>query len=345
MNLAFLRVKQGEHDMTSSSVSYISRTLLSILFAVCLVFTPKLVCAQEYTEEEFKAWEDIQAEKEAVKKTDMIVKFLQASPKNPLRPNIVSEFQKVLVSLKNEEKWTQIIALGDKFLSVAPGDDFTEQYLFAAYAKTGNSKGVANLGEKVYASKPSPELAMEIAKAYQRIGNDAKYVQWREKVLASDPNNIEILADMIKRYSANQNLPQAVKYANTCLKALPTAKKPAGMSDQDWQETQNQAYAIAYGVIGADAYQRNNYGLAIRSFESAVKYYKRNEMAYYHLGLCYWQQNKPEPAMLNFAKAYIIKGSVSASAKKYLDQLWKSSHPTTPAGVNRVIERAQQDLK
>jgi tetratricopeptide (TPR) repeat protein len=170
-------------------------------------------------------------------------------------------------------------------------------------------------------------------------------MQWREKVLASDPENIEILVDMVKRYMASQNTAQALKYSKLTLKALPTAKKPEGMDAQTWKNITDAGYATAYAVIGADAYQKNNYTEAINNFTNSVRYYKRNDSAYYHMGLCYWQQNKLEPAMLNFAKAYIIRGATAAAAKKYLDQLWASSHRNSLAGQERVIEKAQQDLK
>jgi len=130
-----------------------------------------------------------------------------------------------------------------------------------------------------------------------------------------------------------------------CLKVLPTAKKREEMDEDTWKTTVNNAYAMSYAVAGAAAYENRNYNEAINNFTGVVKYFKRNESAYYHLGLCYWQVNKLDAAMLNFAKAYILKGSTSASAKKYLDQLWSSSHRGSLAGVERVIERAQQDLK
>jgi tetratricopeptide (TPR) repeat protein len=331
--------------MTSHSVSHISKTLLSILFIAGLLLRPSLTWAQEPTEEEYKALTDIQAEKDAEKKADMIVNFLKEKPKSAYRPNVMAEYQKVIIELKNEKKWNQIIALGDKFLDVAPNDSFTANALALAYAETNNTKGFATFGEKAYAQKPSAALAMEIARAYQKLGNDAKYVQWREKVLAEDPNNIDILMDMTKRYMASQNTPQAVKYAKMCLKALPQAQKPEGVTAQAWKNTTDAGYATAYAVLGADAYQKNNYTEAINNFTNSVKYYKRNDSAYYHMGLSYWQQNKLEPAMLNFAKAYILRGATSSAAKKYLDQLWASSHRNSLAGENRIIERAQQDLK
>ncbi len=331
--------------MSCPSVSYLSKTLLSVLFGASLMFTSSIVRAQEPTEEEYKALQDIQAEKDSVKKTDMIVKFLREKPKSSYRPNITAEFQKIIVSLQQDKKWSQLIALGDKFYDVAPEDTFTVSALAAAYSQTGNTKGFATFGEKAYAAKPNPQLALAIAKAYAQLGNDAKFNQWGEKVLASDPDNVEILGDLTRRALTAQNMTQAVKYSRMILKSLPTAKKPEGMDEATWKTTQSTLYATAYGALGASAYEKKSYAEAIKNLDSGVKYFKRNEIAYYYLGMSYWQQNKLDAAMLNFAKAYLIKGSTSAAAKKYLDQLYASSHRGSTAGVNKVIERAQQDLK
>jgi tetratricopeptide (TPR) repeat protein len=331
--------------MASHSVSYVSKTLLSILFAAALVLGPNLIWAQEPTEEEYNALTALQNEKNVDKKADMIFSFLKDKPKSVYKPNVMAEYRNVIIELRNAKQWNQIIALGDRFLDVAPGDDFTEAALTQAYAETNNMKGFATYGEKAYAQKPSAALAMAIAQAYQKLGNDAKYNQWREKVLAQDPNNVEILIDMTKRYQASGNLALALKYAKQTLAVLPTAKKPEEIDGRAWKEMTDAGYAVAYGVIGANAYQNQRYTEAITNLTNAVKYYRRMDMAYYYMGMSYWQQNKLQPAMLNFAKAYVIKGSISASAKKYLDQLYRSSNRNSLAGVERIIERAQQDLK
>jgi len=331
--------------MNSTTVSYFSKTLVSILFAAALIVTPKLVKAQDYTEEQYKIFQDIQAEKDDAKKVDMIVAFLKENPKNGLRPNMVAEYQKAVLDLKNEKKWTRIIPLCEKFLTVAPGDDFSETALAAAYSETNNPKEFAAFAEKVYAAKPSAGLAMDIANAYQKLGNEAKALQWKEKVLASDPNNIELLVEQIKKYSSTQQNVQALKYAKQCLTALPGAKKPAGMDEAVWKGSMDQAYAIAYNVVGQDAYNNRRYAEAIKNLENAARYYKRNDGAYYLLGMSYWQTNAIQPAMLNFAKAYVIRGAAANSAKQQLDKIWKEGHQGTLAGEERMIEKAQQDLK
>jgi tetratricopeptide (TPR) repeat protein len=333
--------------MNSPSVSFFPKTLLTILFVACLILTPSLARAQaqDYTEEEYKVFQDIQAEKDDVKKVDAIVKFLQEKPKNGLRQYMLPEYQKVIIELKNEKKWSQIITLGERFLTVAPGDDFTEGHLANACSESNNMRCFATYGERVYAAKPNADLARALAAAYQKQGNEAKALQWKEKVLASNPDDILIMADAMKRYAAAQNNAQAVKYAKQCLKVLPTAKKPEGTDAENWKVTVDQTYAIAYGVLGQDDYQNRRYSLAIKNLDNATKYFKRNDAAYFALGMCYWQTGKLDAAMLNFAKAYVIKGAAANSAKQNLDKLWKqSSKGATAAGLQRVIERAQQDL-
>jgi tetratricopeptide (TPR) repeat protein len=330
--------------MNSPTVSYIAKTLLTILFAVCLVLTPSLVRAQDYSEEDYKIFQDVQAEKDDAKKADMIVAFLKEKPKNGLRPNMIAEGQKAIVELSTAKKWSQLITVGDKLLDVVPNDTLTINALTAAYSETGNMKGFAALGERAYAAKPSADLALALAKAYQQLGNDAKALQWKEKVLASDSDNIEILMDTMKKYAAAQNFVQAVKYSKQCLSALPKATKPSGLDAQTWKNTVDGAYAIAYGVIGQDAYTKNQFGLAIINLENAVKYYKRNDGAYFALGMSYWQSRKMDAAMLNFAKAYIIRGAVANQAKAQLDKIF-ASNKTPPAAQQRVMENAQQALK
>jgi tetratricopeptide (TPR) repeat protein len=331
--------------MASHTVSYIPKTLLSVLFVFSLLLGPVAMLAQEATEEDFNAYTAIQNEKDVNKKADMVFSFLKDKPKSAYKEQVMHEYQTIIVELNKQKNWNQIIALGDKFLDVAPNDTFTSGALAKAYAETNNTKGFATFGEKAFAQKPSAELALEISRAYQKLGNDAKYMQWREKVLSLDPENVEILIDMTRKYMASQNTAQAVKYAHMTLKALPTAKKPEGVDAAAWKNQTDAGYATAYAVIGANAYQNKNYTEAIANFDNSVKYFKRNDSAYYHLGLCYWQQNKLQPAMLNFAKAYILKGATAAGAKKYLDQIWASSHRNSLAGEQAVIDRAQQDLK
>lgn len=330
--------------MTSPSTSKISKTLLGILF-FSLAFTMSLAQAQENPEEESKAYEQIKATAAPAEKAELAIKFLQKYPKGTYRDQAIYEYQTGMVALHGAKNWNSIISAGDKFLDVVPGDKFTVEYLAAAYEATGNTKGFATFGEKIYAAKPSPALATALAYAYLKLGNDAKFLQWGEKTLAGDPDNVSIAAEMIGKYLRNQNYAQTTKYARMLLKALPTAKKPENVDAKDWKNSLDSYNFTAYYALGAIAFNNNSFVQAVSNLDNAVKYNKRSDMAYYYLGMCHWQTNKLQPAMLNFAKAVVLKGSTSNAAKQNLEKLWKNSHRGALTGIDTVYKRAQQDLK
>ncbi|MBN2241472.1 MAG: tetratricopeptide repeat protein [Acidobacteria bacterium] len=327
--------------MTSRSVSIFFTLLLSLLLIAVPALMPENARAQDYTEEEYNRYQTIDAEADPVKKTDMVVAFIKEKPESSLRAYLEASFQRLVADLSQQQNWSQIISLGQKFLTVAPNDKTTIDALTYAYSSTGNLKGFTTYGEKTYAANPSPELAYSIAIAYLQLDNGAKFLQWGKKVPASSPNYVVVLTQMMRRTAGNEQ----DKYARECLKILPAAKKPEGMGDKDWQEMVNGSYATAYAVLGASSYQSGSYSTAIKNLENSLKYNSRNETAYYFLGMSYWRNNQMDAAMLNFAKAYLLKGSTSAQSKKYLDQLWSSSHRGSLAGVDRVIQRAQQEMK
>jgi tetratricopeptide (TPR) repeat protein len=331
--------------MASRTVSCISKMLLSILVFAGLSLGPTVIWAQNYTEEEYKQYQDIKNEQDLAKKADMIFRFIREKPKNELVSTLTSEFQNIIAELHKEKRWSLIITLGERFLDISPNDSFTVTALASAYSETKNNKGFAVFGEKVYAQKPSVQLARGIANAYLELKNDEKFIQWAEKVLASDPNEFELSAELTRKFMLRQNAAQAAKYAKMALAAIPNAKQPQGTSEAKWKNYVDGVYALSYASVGMAAYENKRYRDAVTNLENSIKYHKNNETAYYHMGLCYWQLGKTDAAMLNFAKAWILRGATAKGAKQYLDQLWKTGHKGSLAGVERVIERAQQDLK
>jgi tetratricopeptide (TPR) repeat protein len=331
--------------MASPSFSYLTKTLLGI-FLVSLILTPTLLRAQEqdYTEEDYKVYQDIQAEKDAAKKADAILKFLREN-KTSLRTYAAGEFQKIIIEAVNQKNWNHVIALCEKYLDVMPSDTVAIGAMTEAYSATNNLKGFVTFGEKAYASKPNGLLALRLAQSHLRLNNEAKFFQWADKGLASDPGNLEILTELIRRYMAINNMPQALKYSKTTIKELPTAKKPEGVDIKAWEGSVNNTYHIAYAVIGQNAYQNRNYPEAIINLENATKYNKRNDGVYLQLGESYRQRGKTDIAMVNYAKAYIIKGPMMGTAKKALEQQWLYTHRNSLTGLDQYIQRIQQTFK
>jgi tetratricopeptide (TPR) repeat protein len=333
--------------MTSRSISLFSKIFLGFLFVTCLVLTQPnmLLRAQEATDEELKALQAVEAEKDPAQKTAMIVKLLKANPKTGVLPNLTSEFQKVMGEFAKQKNYQQMINLGQEFLSVGPADSYVVTLLAQAYQATKNYKDFVVFGEKAFAGSPSGPMALTLAQAYQEMGNPAKYNQWGEKAYGYYPDNLDLMVGLSRSFVLSQNGPQSSKYAKLALKALPTTKKPDAVDEAAWTKFTTTSYATCYAIVGNVAYENKDFSGAIVNLENAVKYDKRNGQTYYALGMSYWQTNKTDTAMMNFAKAYVLKGNTAAAAKRYLDQLYKSSHRNSLIGQERIIQQAEAALK
>jgi tetratricopeptide (TPR) repeat protein len=329
--------------------SYLTLIAIALTLSAICAYKPQSLFAQDqepkYTQEEYKAYQDIAAENDSNKKVAMIVAFLKQYPKSELRQHVSAQFVNVMDGLQKNQQWSQIIAVGEPYAALAPDDVFTMSLLTTAYQQTKGYSKVVVFGEKVSAKQPSGNLAYYLAKAYQELGNDQKFMFWGEKTVSLMPDSHEMLVELTRRYAQAKRNAEAGKYGAMCVKAMEKATKPEGTPDNTWNQYKSGSLATCYAVVGNVAYEKNDYGNAIANLEKSVLNYKRNDLAYYYLGLSYWQQNKIDIAMLNLAKAFLLKGNASASAKQHLDNLYKSSHGQSLVGQDRIIARAQQDLK
>jgi tetratricopeptide (TPR) repeat protein len=335
--------------MNSAHNSLTCKAFIIALLVCCAVsLTLSSARAQDpttYTEEQYKMFQDLQAEPAAAKKVAAAVKFLQANPKSGLRPNVIAECDKVMQDLEKSGNWAQITTYGQQIVSVAPEDSYSVGLLAQAYQQQKNYGQFVVFGEKVFAARPNAGLANMLAKAYQDLGNDAKFATWAEKSLSMNPDDPDIAIELAKRYAAAKRTAEATKYANMGLKALQGAKKPANVADDKWKQVVDQSNAQCYAIIGNSFYENKNYAQAIANLEKSVVAYKRNDVAYYFLGMSYWQMGKSGEAMLNFAKSFVLKGSTAAASKQYLDNLYRAGQGRgSLAGEERVLGRAKMDL-
>jgi tetratricopeptide (TPR) repeat protein len=335
--------------MTSPSFSIASKKMFVFLAAAIMVITLGNLPAQEeaakYSEQEYQAFQEISNEASPAKKTSLVVTFIKTYPKSALRNNVVSAYQGMINELRTARKWQEIITYGQQYQAFAPDDAYTISVLATAYQESKNYRQFVVFGEKAFASKPSANLAYYIAKAYLELDDNANFLQWGEKTAQLMPDNHEILFELTRRYGAIQNNAQASKYAKLAIKALQAAKMPEGTKPDAWKSYQTNVYATCYTVVGVVANEGRDYAGAVANLENSVKYYKGNDQVYYNLGMAYWQLSKIDMAMLNLAKAYVMNKATSRAAKQNLDNLYKSTHQQSLAGEDRIIARAQAELK
>ena len=299
----------------------------------------------KYTAEEYKAFQEVMGEADPAKKTELIIKFIQDRPQSALKQNVVADYYGMLQKLQTGEKWPELVAAGERYLTVVPDDEITVSALAGGYQKTKNQQKFVVFGEKVFAKKPEGSTAYYLAQAYKELKNEAKFIEWGEKTVALLPDNHEILLELTKKFGEAKKNAQAAKYARQTVKALQSASKPEGVADKLWKDYTTHAYATCYNVIGNVAYEQQDYQGAISNLENTLKYYSKNDLAYYHLAHSYWQTGKIDLAMKNFAKAYLLKTRLSPTAKQHLDNLYKSSHQNSLVGIEHVIAKAQEELK
>src|SRR5712672_304083 len=135
------------------------------------------------------------------------------------------------------------------------------------------------------------EALEQLMNAYQQSGNQAKVSETAQKLLQANPNNLKALVLMAygKRISAKtpQDLAEAAQNGEKGLQLLPTAPKPEGVSDADYQKFKTQATAIFNGAVGMSAYQNKDYAKAEQFLRAAVESDPTDANNIYPLALAY----------------------------------------------------------
>jgi len=332
-------------DLLSGS----TRKTLLISFVLCSVLLLRPASRAfgqetQYTPEEYAAYQAITGETDIAKKSDLITQFFKTYPKSTLKQHVVADFQTALKTLEDGKKWTQLITVGREFLSAVPDDTYTIALVAAAYSETKNYSQFVVFGEAAYKSNPSPNLAYAMAKAYKSLGNTAKFLSWAEITVSKLPDNYEMLLELASGYGDLNRTAEAEKYARLCLKAMQAAAKPEQTSEKDWTAYKTHALMACYYIIGSTAYQKTDYVNAISNLENSLKYNTRNDMAYYLLGMSYWNTRKLDMAAKNFAKAELLGGNIAPSARQQLENMWKASHQGSLTGLDRVRAVAKAEL-
>ncbi len=204
----------------------------------------------------YRAWYD---EKDPAKKTALGEQFI-TNPDAAFKASqyLVPLYQQTFASYQAAKNWAKVMELGEKLTTLIPNaDDKLKAY---------------TLGQLFIAANQS--------------NNPAKTIEYGDKVLAADPNNLQAL--MIVPSAIIESLPAgeaqrvaALNKAADYAKKMLAVPKPAGASDADWAPVQGQAhFTVGLSHLGKKAYPE-----AITEFEQAVKLNKKDDQSQYQLGL------------------------------------------------------------
>jgi len=185
----------------------------------------------------------------------------------------------------------------------------------------------AKAREAFLAQYPNSIVKMEALRqamsGYQQVGNQAKVEELATRILKEDPNDVPTLAvltfiekSLIEKRTDNtpEDFAKMRKNAEAGLAALPSAKKPEGMSDADFDKLKPQMKVIFAGAAGFAALQAKDYTAAKGFLEQSVQVDPNNLADVYRLALANLEPNPIDKNGLWYiARAYhLAQGNAQA---------------------------------
>lgn len=185
------------------------------------------------------------------------------------------------------------------------------------------------------------------ATASQQKGNVSKILEYGEKSLKLDPNNLRTLLVMASILPQPQNLQgsdaekekklaDAEADANKALQIITQLPKPANLTDEQFQKNKVMLSNSAHASLGMAHLQRSQGGLqspdkdelakAEQEYKTAVSADNPDPQDYYRLGEAYSMDGKTDDAIDAFSKAsQLSQGSpLQAYADKQIARLKQS---------------------
>jgi tetratricopeptide (TPR) repeat protein len=362
--------KTSEHGRSRSYMRRYFKIFVIIMMALAPAFFPKAgsqralaapqakpankqPAVQEQdgaTDEEiaaYKEWEDIKNEPDYKKRAEMLKAWVPKYPKSNLMPQIRYEYDTLLILLQKEEKWALLQSTAEDWSKLFPDDpDKVKKTFMVAMAagKLGNFELCAECLEECYAKQPSGEMAHNILDNYKEVKKLAKIIEWSEKIFKMPEYDGEygLRYYFVPLYSSSKNMPEAIKYCRLTLKSADALKEPN-------EDQKKQLPAVRYGchvLIGTDLYDtQKKYADAAKEFDQAAKY-KRTSLLYYYGGMCRWNLQDIDNAILYFAAAEIIGDEpiYKQKAKEQMEKLYKSKHDDSTIGIEKRYKEAKEML-
>jgi tetratricopeptide (TPR) repeat protein len=101
------------------------------------------------------------------------------------------------------------------------------------------------------AAKNAAQMNYDYFVAYRMANKGDKAIEYGEKTIATDPNNLEAFNFLAYAYALGQtNTDKAIGYATKAIQLAQNAKKPEGLSDAQFKQEQDNQLGIAHLSLG-----------------------------------------------------------------------------------------------
>jgi tetratricopeptide (TPR) repeat protein len=207
---------------------------------------------------------------------------------------------------------------------------YVEQLLVdGAYHTTDATKRAALLVRfaQLFPDSPFASQALGVAAAsYRQTQSTAKMLDVANGLLAKDPDNVGMLLLLADFYSEKgEQIDRAEAYAKKSVALLEAAKKPDGVTDEQWKQQSALQKGLALSALGQVNIEKKNNAQAVDNFKAAAPLLKSDEGSYarnqYRLGFALLNLKRLPEAKAAFTDAASVNSPYKALAQEKLKAL------------------------
>ena len=159
------------------------------------------------------------------------------------------------------------------------------------------------------------------ATAYQQAQNTPKMLEVASGLLAKDPNDVGMLLLLSDYYGEKgEQLDKAETYAKKAISTLESAKKPEGLTDEQWAQQKGLQKGLALSSLGQVNIQKKDNAQAVENLKAAAPLVKPDDGSYarnqYRLGFALLNLKKNAEAKDAFTQAASVNSPYKALAQE-----------------------------
>lgn len=293
----------------------------------------------EAAQKEYDAYIKASEEPDLLKRGELLIDFIKTYPDSNLTESYVSPtYIRLLSECSDNQNFEVLEVLAEKWLELYPDNTNAIAFSYRAAVQLGHDEKSLKYALKIYEIQPTADLALFVARTYDRLGDFEKYVEWCEKYFTYPESGVDytLRFSILGKYADAGNIAKAAEYAEQTLKVLASAEKPDAAGQQNIPTIKR----ICNHIVGLNHFEAERYRQSMRSLESALEIEKYQE-GFYYIAQCYWRLSDPENAHDYFAAAEIFGGDLTEKSKEYKEQLYKPLHNDSLVGIDKVMKRAQ----
>jgi tetratricopeptide (TPR) repeat protein len=222
-----------------------------------------------------------------------------------------------------EQKTRTLEANKDSFV-------YVQQLVFSGVYQAKEPAKRAELLVKFAKAFPDSAFASQAlgiaATAYQQAQNTSKMLEVANGLLAKDSNDVGMLLLLSDYYGEKgEQLDKAETYAKKAISTLESAKKPAGVTDEQWTQQKGLQKGLALSSLGQVNIEKKDNAQAVENLKTAGPLVKPDDGSYarnqYRLGFALLNLKRNAEAREAFTQAASVNSPYKALAQEKLQLL------------------------